>query len=232
MHIFGSSKGAAPTGGAGPNTSNIPYVTEKDFEQIVILAENAVMVQFTSARSQPCKAAAPDVEAFAAEVQGKIDVVNVDVDRSPALVQQLRIQQLPTFMLFYNQRLADVHVGALSKKALLAMAEPFMPRTAGLLKAKELAELIKQGAVTPVDVRDASAFARAHLPNAVSLPAEEIEDRLAELFMLPAQAALYDRSGDKVVELAKKLGDGGNPVAFLEGGILAWEAEGMKVERP
>ena len=231
MHIFGSSKGATPAGGAS-STGTIPFVTEKDFEQVVILAEIPVIVQFTADWCQPCKTIAPEVEAFAAEVQGKIGVVKVDVDKSPALAQQLRIQSVPTFMLFADQRLGDAKVGALGKKALHAMAEPFMPRTAGLLKARELAELIKQGAVTPVDVRDASAFSRAHLPNAVSLPAEEIEGRLAELYMLPAQAALYDRSGDKVVELAKKLADGGTPVAFLEGGILAWEAEGLKVERP
>lgn len=232
MHIFGSSKGAPPAAGGASSTGIIPYVTEKDFEQVVILAETPVIVQFTADWCQPCKTIAPEVEAFAAEVQGKIGVVKVDVDRSPALAQQLRIQSVPTFMLFAEQRLADVQVAAMGKKALRAMAEPFMPRTAGLLKVRELAELIKQGAVTPVDVRDASAFSRAHLPNAVSLPEDEIESRLAELYMLPAQAALYDRSGDKVQDLAKKLADGGNPVAFLEGGILAWEAEGLKIERP
>src|SRR3954469_695500 len=107
MHIFGSSKGATPAAG-GASAGNIPFVTEKDFEQVVILSENAVVVQFTSERSQPCKATAPEVEAFAAEVEGKIGVVKVDIDRSPALAQQLRIQSVPTFMLFYNQRLGDV----------------------------------------------------------------------------------------------------------------------------
>jgi len=232
MHIFGSSKGAAPAGGA-TSAGTIPFVTEREFEQLVGLGETPVLAQFVAEWSQPCKAAAPEVEAFAAEVQGKIAVVNIDVDKSPDVAQQLRIQSLPTFMLFTEQRLADAKVGPLNRKALRAMAEPYMPRAEGLLKVRELAELMKQGAVTPVDVRDASAFNRAHLPNAVSLPAEEIEGRLAELYMLPAQPALYDRSGgDKLQELAKKLADGGTPVAFLEGGILAWEAEGLKIERP
>lgn len=230
MHIFGSSK-AAPTGGAGGGAGIIPYVTERDFEQLVLLAETPALVQFTAERSQACKAIAPEVEAFAAEVQGKIAVFRADAEKSPALAQQLRIQQLPTFMLFVDQRLGDVMVGPITKKQLRAMTEPFMPRTEGLLKAKELAELIKQGVVTAVDVRDASAYGRAHLPGAKSLPAEEIEERLAELFMLPGQAALYDRAGEKAQELARKLTEGGNPVAFLEGGILAWESEGFKVER-
>lgn len=237
MHIFGGAKGkAAPraggTGGSGAQTGSIPYVTEQDFEQAVLLAETPVLVQFTADWCQPCKTIAPEVEAFAEEMEGKLRVVKVDIDKSQMLARQLRIQSVPTFMLFAEQRLADAQVGALGKKQLRAMVEPFLPRSAGALKARELAELIKQGAVTPVDVRDAAAYGRAHLPGAKSLPIDEIEGRLAELYMLPGQPALYDRSGDKTKELAQKMEEQGTPVAFLEGGILAWEAEGLPVERP
>lgn len=234
MHIFGGAKGkAAPrAGGNGADTGSIAYVTERDFEQVVLLAETPVLVQFTADWCQPCKTIAPEVEAFAAEMEGKLRVVKVDIDKSQMLARQLRIQSVPTFMLFAEQRLADAQVGALGKKQLRAMVEPFLPRSAGALKARELAELIKQGAVTPVDVRDAATYARAHLPGAKSLPIEELEGRLAELYMLPGQPALYDRSGDKTKELAQKMEEQGTPVAFLEGGILAWEAEGLPIERP
>ncbi|MBX3225752.1 MAG: conjugal transfer protein TraF [Labilithrix sp.] len=231
MHIFGGggARGkAAPAGGGGP----IATVTERDFEQVVLLAETPVLVQFTSDRSQACKQIAPEVEAFAAEMEGKVKVVRLDIDQSPGLARQLRLQGVPTFMLFAEQRLADAQVGPLGKKQLKAMVEPFLPRSAGALKARELAELIKQGVVTPVDVRDAAAYGRAHLPGAKSLPFEEIEGRLAELYMLPGQPALYDRAGDKVKELAAQMTEQGTPVAFLEGGILAWESEGLPVERP
>lgn len=240
MHIFGGGgprgpgkgNGGPPSGGSSGGPSNIPYVTERDFEQVVLMAETPVLVQFTADWCQPCKTIAPEVEAFAKEVDGKIQVVKVDIDKSQALARQLRIQSVPTFMLFVDQRLGDVQVGALGKKQLRAMVEPFMPRSAGALKARELAELIKQGAVVPVDVRDASAYNRAHLPGAKSLPLEEIESRLAELYMLPGQPALYDRSGEKTKELAERMADQGTPVAFLEGGILAWESEGLPIERP
>ena len=69
-------------------------------------------------------------------------------------------------------------------------------------------------------------------PGAKSMPLEEIEGRLAELYMLPGQPVLYDRSGDKVKDLAEKMAESGSPVAFLEGGLLGWEAEGLPVERP
>ena len=235
MHIFGGGPrggSKAGMGGAGGGKGNIPFVSERDFEQQVLMSEVPVLVQFTADWCQPCKTIAPEVEAFAAEMESKLKVLRVDIDKSQALARQLRIQSVPTFMLFVDQRLGDVQVGPLGKKQLRAMVEPFLPRSAGALKARELAELIRQGAVVPVDVRDAAAYNRAHLPGAKSMPLEELESRLAELYMLPGQPALYDRSGDKTKELAERMADQGTPVAFLEGGILAWEAEGLPVERP
>jgi thioredoxin 1/putative thioredoxin len=64
------------------------------------------------------------------------------------------------------------------------------------------------------------------------MPFEELESRLAELHMLAGQPVLYCRAGDKTKDLAALLAEQGVPVAFLEGGILAWEAEGLPIERP
>ncbi|HEY6079120.1 MAG TPA: rhodanese-like domain-containing protein [Polyangiaceae bacterium] len=50
--------------------------------------------------------------------------------------------------------------------------------------------------------------------------------------MLPATPVLYCRSGDRTKDLAAKLAEQGLPVAFLEGGVLGWEAAGLKLERP
>ena len=128
-------------------------------------------------------------------------------------------------------RIQDAVVGAIRKKKMQELVEPFLPRAAGALKAPELAQLLSQGAVVPIDTRDEGAFKRAHLPRAVNMPIEGIEARLAELHMLPGQPVLYCRSGDKTKELSEKLAEQGMPVAFLEGGMLAWEADGLPIER-
>lgn len=237
MHIFGGgpskpaggggSGGGGKAGGAGA----LPNVSERDFEQEVLLSEIPVLVEFMLNGDRTCQAIAPEVEAFAKDVEGKVKVVACDLEKSPGLARQLRIQAVPVFMLFVDQKLGDAQAGPLNKKQLHAMVEPFLPRDAGAIKAKELAELLKQGAVAAVDVRDAAAFGRAHIPGATNIPLEEIEGRLAELYMLPGQPVLYDRSGDKTKVLAPKLEESGTPVAFLEGGFLAWEAEGLKIER-
>lgn len=232
MHIFGGNKGPAAKPGAASAGDSLPSVTERDFEQQVLLSEVPVLVEFMLETSAQCQALAPELEAFAKEMAGKIRVVKCDIEKSPMLARQLRLQQVPTFMLFVDQKLGDAQVGPLSRKQLRAMVEPFLPRQEGALKAREVAELLKQGVIVPVDVRDASAYGRAHLPNAKSLPIDEIEGRLAELFMLPGQPVLYDRAGEKTKDLVEKMAETGTPLAFLEGGILAWEAEGLPVERP
>ena len=230
---FGSrGRGTGPGGEASAKgAGGVPYVTERDFEREVIRSELPVLLEFTADWCQPCKTIAPEVEAFAREYAGKAKVVKIDVDKSPTIAQQLRVQSVPTFMVFAEGRIQDGAVGAIRKKKMQELVEPFLPRPAGALKPAELAQLLPAGAVVPIDTRDAAAFARAHLPGAVHMAAEEIEGRLAELHMLAGQPVLYCRSGDKTKELSEKLAEQGTPVAFLEGGLLAWEAEGLPIQR-
>jgi thioredoxin 1/putative thioredoxin len=190
-----------------------------------------VLIEFTADWCAPCKQIAPEVESFAQEMRGKVNVVKVDIDKAPVLARELRVQSVPTFMVFAQQRIADAVVGAIGKKKMRAMVEPFLPRAEGALKPIEMAQLLKEGVVIAVDTRDAAAFKRAHLPGAAHMALEEIEGRLAELHMFQARPVLYCRSGDKTKELAERLNEGGLPVAFLEGGILGWEADALPIER-
>jgi thioredoxin 1/putative thioredoxin len=227
--------GSKPSGSAGrapSGPSDIVDVTEREFEAEVLRSETPVLIEFSADWCQPCKVIAPEVEALAREMKGKVKVVKVDVDRSPVIAQQLRVQSVPAFMVFAQGRIVDAQVGALRKKQLLEMVEPFLPRAEGAVKAPELAQLVGAGAVVAIDTRDASAFGRAHIPRSKNMPLEEIEGRLAELYMIAERPVLYCRAGDRSKELAAKLAEQGVPVAFLEGGFLAWEAEGFPVERP
>ena len=209
----------------------IPYVTEQTFEKEVVRSEVPVLAEF-AADCQPSRMVAPEVEALAREVEGKAKVVRIDIDKSKRLAHLLKVQQVPTFVVFVKGRPVTGETGALRRNELLSLLDPYLPRPEGAIKPVELAQLLQQGQVVPVDTREAAAFARAHIPRAVNLPLEEIESRLAELHMLPGEPVLYCRSGDKSRELADKLTAGGVPVGFLEGGFLAWEGSFLPIERP
>jgi thioredoxin 1/putative thioredoxin len=212
--------------------SSVGYVDERSFEREVLQSELPVLVDFMAGWCAPCKTMAPEVEALARELDGKAKVVKVDVDKSKAMAAQLRIQSVPTVMVFAGGRLVAGKVGALRREQLRQLIEPFLPRAEGALTAREAAELLARGAIVLVDTRDAPSYRRMHLPRAVNMPLDEIETRLAELHMLAAAPVLYCRGGDRAKQLAEKLAAAELPVAFLEGGVLAWEAEGLPVERP
>jgi thioredoxin len=210
----------------------LPMVTERNFEQEVLLSEEPVLVEFGAEWCGPCKTMAPELQVLADELKGKAKIVTIDIDRSPNIARQMGVQSVPTFVVFHQGRPVGGKVGALQRRELRDMLDPFLPRAEGALKPDELAQLLKAGRVCTVDTREAPVFARAHLPGAVNMPIAEIETRLAELHMLPATPVVYCRSGDQTKELAAKLAEQGVPVAFLEGGVLGWEAAGFALERP
>jgi thioredoxin 1/putative thioredoxin len=207
-------------------------VNEQNFEREILLSELPVLVEFGAEWCGPCKLVAPELEALQRELDGKAIIVTVDIDKSPTLARELGVQSVPTFVVFHQGRPVGGRVGALKRPQLRELLDPFLPRAAGALKPEEVFQLLRQQRVSLVDTRDAAVYQRAHLPGAINMPFDEIESRLAELHMLPAQPVVYCRSGDKTKDLAAKLAEQGVPVAFIEGGVLGWEASGLALERP
>jgi thioredoxin 1/putative thioredoxin len=189
-------------------------------------------VEFGADWCGPCKVVAPELEALARELSGKAKIVTVDIDKSQLLARELGVQSVPTFVVFHQGRPVGGRVGALKRAQLRELLEPVLPRAAGALKPEEVSQLLKQRRISLVDTREAAVYRRAHIPTAINMPYEEIESRLAELHMLPAPPVVYCRSGDKTKDLAAKLAEQGVPVAFLDGGLLGWEAAGLDIERP
>jgi thioredoxin len=210
----------------------LPVVNEQNFEREVLHSELPVLVEFGAEWCGPCKVVAPELEALARELEAKAKIVTVDIDRSQLLARELGVQSVPTFVVFHQGRPVGGRVGALKRPQLRELLDPFLPRAAGALKPEEVNQLVRQRRVSLVDTREPAVYARAHLPGAINMPFDELESRLAELHMLPAPPVLYCRSGDKTKDLAAKLAEQGLPVAFLEGGVLGWEATGLKLERP
>lgn len=94
-------------------------VSDQDFATEVLKSSEPVVVDFFAEWCGPCKAMAPALEQVATELQGKVKVVKVDVDQSPGITQQYRIQAMPTLMLFKDGKVANQHVGALVQKKKL-----------------------------------------------------------------------------------------------------------------
>lgn len=210
----------------------LQQVSEQDFEAQVLLSQAPVLVEFGATWCGPCKTVEPELVALSAELGERAKVVKVDIDQSPYLARQLGIQSVPTFVVFANGRPVGGKVGALKKAQLAEMLEPFLPRAAGALKPKEVAQLQKQGQVALVDTREAAVFRRSHIAGSINVPLEEIATRIDELSSLRAAPVLYCRTGNDTKALAAQLAQQGTPVAYLDGGVLGWEADGFTLQRP
>jgi len=208
----------------------LPVVAEHEFEAKVLRSELPVLVDFFAEWCAPCKQMTPELEVLARELEGKAHVVKVDIDRSQRLATMLRVQSVPSYIVFFQGRPVGAERGVVPRARLRELVEPFLPRAEGAIRAAELAELLKQRAVVPVDTRDAPSFGRARIPGAKHIPLEEIQSRLAELYMLP-QPVLYCRAGDRTKELVDKLAAEDIALPFLEGGFLMWEADMMPIEK-
>ena len=210
----------------------VPVISQQDFEREVLRSELPVLIDFYADWCGPCKTVAPEVEALSHELEGKAKFVKVNIDQNKRLAQALRVQAVPTFMVFFRGRPVAGEQGAVRKARLRELLDPFLPRAEGAIRIPELAQLLKQREVVPVDTREAAAYNRARIPGAVNIPLEEVETRLAELHMLPGEPVLYCRAGDKTKVLAETLSKSGVPIAVVESGFLGWEAEGLPIERP
>lgn len=95
----------------------------------------------------------------------------------------------------------------------------------------ELLERARAGEVLVLDVRPAEEYAAGHLPAALSIPIQELEQRLAELPRTKTIVA-YCRGPYCVyaVEAVKILTQQGFSAVRLEDGVPDWRAQGLAVE--
>jgi thioredoxin 1 len=97
-----------------------PFVSDADFEKVVLGSSEPVVVDFFAEWCGPCKAMAPALEQIAVELKGKVKVVKLDVDQNPDTAQKYRIQAMPTLMVFKDGNVVNQKIGALVQKKQLA----------------------------------------------------------------------------------------------------------------
>lgn len=66
----------------------------------IIKGDKPVLVDFFATWCGPCKVLSPTVEALGKELAGQVRVLKIDVDKNEALATQLRIQSVPTLIIF------------------------------------------------------------------------------------------------------------------------------------
>lgn len=96
-------------------------VSSSEFQSKVLDAAEPVLVDFFATWCGPCKMIAPTIDEVAAEVEGRVRVVKVDIDASPDVAGRYGVMSVPTLMVFKNGQPVRQAVGVQPKQNLLAM---------------------------------------------------------------------------------------------------------------
>ena len=122
--------GAAPTAGAA---DLIKDTTTAGFAKDVLEASKtvAIIVHFTSDRSQACKQLAPVLEKAVRATGGKVRLVRMNVDTHPTIASQLRVQALPTVYGFMDGRPVDGFAGPQPEPQVRAFVDRLIGDQAG-----------------------------------------------------------------------------------------------------
>jgi thioredoxin 1 len=94
-------------------------VTDDTFEAEVLKNAKPVLVDYWAEWCGPCRQVAPVLEEIAQEYGSVLDIVKLNVDQNPRVVQTYGIMNIPTLSLFKDGQVVKEIVGAKPKSALL-----------------------------------------------------------------------------------------------------------------
>jgi thioredoxin 1 len=89
----------------------------------LIQGPTPVLVDFFATWCGPCKMMSPILEQVKNKVGDQVKIVKVDVDKNPAIAQQLQVRGVPTLVLFRQGSLLWRQSGVVSEQQLMQTLE-------------------------------------------------------------------------------------------------------------
>ena len=95
--------------------ANLQAVGDGDFNEVVLASDTPVVVDFWAEWCGPCRLVAPELEKIKTEYEGKVKVVQLNIDESPGVASKYGIMSIPTIALFVDGDIKSQVVGARPK---------------------------------------------------------------------------------------------------------------------
>jgi thioredoxin 1 len=101
-------------------------VTDATFEREILKSETPVLVDFWAEWCAPCRAIAPIVKEIAANYDGKIKVVKMNIDENQSTPSQYGVRSIPTVLAIKNGTVVGQITGARPKSAFEDLAQKLL----------------------------------------------------------------------------------------------------------
>ena len=97
---------------------NVQTFTDGNFDETVLKAGNAVLVDFWAEWCGPCKRIAPTIDALASEYAGRVTIGKMDIDSNPKVPERYQVRGIPTLLLFKGGQVVESVIGIAHKDEL------------------------------------------------------------------------------------------------------------------
>lgn len=104
--------------GFAKQTNDTNGLTQEAYNALLV-SDKKVLVQFYEKVCEPCEKMTPYLDKIATEMADKITVIRIDVDKNKALVEQLKIDIVPTLILYKNKEVKWKNQGFITQEDLI-----------------------------------------------------------------------------------------------------------------
>lgn len=106
---------------------------------------------------------------------------------------------------------------------------PGLQRRGAKVSILQATQMVNQGKTLLLDVREASEFAAGHVRDAKNIPLKQLPERIGELDKFKAKSVVVVcASGVRSSKALSQLKNAGfNEAYSLDGGLTAWQAQGL-----
>ncbi|MCI4442375.1 MAG: thioredoxin fold domain-containing protein [Lentimicrobium sp.] len=98
-------------------TDRIIGVCPQEFAEL-LNTNKKVLVDFNAKWCAPCKKMGPYLDKMQKDMAEKVVIVRLDADENPTLVKEMKIEELPTLILYENKVIKWKHYGYISEEDL------------------------------------------------------------------------------------------------------------------
>lgn len=99
------------------------HLTNKNFEEKVLGAKTAVLVDFSATWCGPCQMLTPVLESVQEEMGDKAQLMKLDVDEDMSTARRFGVMSVPTMIIFKDGKEVQRIVGLRQKNQIVQILE-------------------------------------------------------------------------------------------------------------